>query len=221
MRLCSCAQSLAPQGGVLWSAAAACAKVAASCAVSPTRFGGKSHNVTVLHPVLRLSAEHDNDPMALQEALMEEEKHSGVSHWIGSKIPASLHHNKIWRTIFWVRSCVACALLLAQHVTGADSLLASVTSSVSMLIMPTSLLTAEPRLTMRRVRCCLAPDRYVLCAAELLPGYPRHCAHGGHLHQGGARPRGGVRHQDGGAVPLPAGLCPSDNPYCNTQSAGV
>ena len=25
--------------------------------------------------------------MALQEALLEEEKHSGVSYWIGSKIP--------------------------------------------------------------------------------------------------------------------------------------
>ena len=50
----------------------------------------------------RLSAEHDN-PAALQEALLEEEKHSGVSYWIGSKIPASVHNNKIWRTIFWVR----------------------------------------------------------------------------------------------------------------------
>jgi sodium-dependent phosphate transporter len=48
----------------------------------------------------KLSAEHDN-PMALQEALLEQEKTSGVSYWIGSKIPASVHNNKIWRTIFW------------------------------------------------------------------------------------------------------------------------
>ena len=66
---------------------------------------GGLQGVTALHCIRRLSAEHDNDPMALQEALLEEEKHSGVSHWIGSKIPMSVHNNKIWRTIFWV-SCL-------------------------------------------------------------------------------------------------------------------
>ena len=44
--------------------------------------------------------------MALQEALLEEEKGSGPFAWIGSKIPMALHNNKIWRTIFWV-SCPA------------------------------------------------------------------------------------------------------------------
>lgn len=52
----------------------------------------------------RLSAEHDNDPAALQEALLEEEKNTGPFNWIASRIPESVHNNKIWRTIFWVRS---------------------------------------------------------------------------------------------------------------------
>jgi hypothetical protein len=50
----------------------------------------------------RLSAEHE-DPIALQEALLEEEKGSGPFAWIANKIPMALHNNKIWRTIFWVR----------------------------------------------------------------------------------------------------------------------
>jgi hypothetical protein len=50
----------------------------------------------------RLAAEHE-DPVALQEALLEEEKGSGPFAWIANKIPASVHNNKIWRTFFWVR----------------------------------------------------------------------------------------------------------------------
>ena len=57
--------------------------------------------------VCRLSAEHDNNPVALQEALIAEETNSGVSAWIARRIPASFHNNKIWRTVFWVNTyCV-------------------------------------------------------------------------------------------------------------------
>jgi hypothetical protein len=52
----------------------------------------------------RLSAEHENNPVALQEALLAEEENSGVSHWIGSRIPGALKNNRVWRTIFWVRA---------------------------------------------------------------------------------------------------------------------
>lgn len=41
--------------------------------------------------------------MALQDAILEEEKGSGPFAWIANKIPASVHNNKIWRTFFWVR----------------------------------------------------------------------------------------------------------------------
>lgn len=48
----------------------------------------------------KLAAEHE-DPVALQDALLEEEKGSGPFAWIANKIPASVHNNKIWRTFFW------------------------------------------------------------------------------------------------------------------------
>jgi hypothetical protein len=51
----------------------------------------------------RLAQEHEN-PVALQEALLEMESTSGPTYWTSSKIPASVHNNKIWRTIFWVRA---------------------------------------------------------------------------------------------------------------------
>ena len=53
-------------------------------------------------PCYRLAAEHE-DPVALQEAILEEEKGRGPFAWIANKIPASVHNNKIWRTFFWVR----------------------------------------------------------------------------------------------------------------------
>jgi hypothetical protein len=53
--------------------------------------------------------------VALQEAILEEEKGHGPFAWIASKIPMSLHNNKIWRTIFWVslRSVVFWLLLMS------------------------------------------------------------------------------------------------------------
>ena len=52
----------------------------------------------------RLAADQGDNPVALQEALIEMEKDQGPSHWIGSKIPASISSSKIWRTVFWVCS---------------------------------------------------------------------------------------------------------------------
>lgn len=70
--------------------------------------------------VHRLAAEHE-DPVALQEALLEEEKGRGPFAWIGSKIPMALHNNKIWRTIFWVSrpaAGAAWAMPLSLHAKG-------------------------------------------------------------------------------------------------------
>ena len=50
----------------------------------------------------RLAADQGDNPVALQEALIELEKGKGPSHWIGSKIPTSISSSKIWRTLFWV-----------------------------------------------------------------------------------------------------------------------
>jgi hypothetical protein len=51
----------------------------------------------------RLAADQGDNPVALQDALIEMEKDQGPSHWIGSKIPTSISSSKIWRTVFWVR----------------------------------------------------------------------------------------------------------------------
>jgi hypothetical protein len=94
-------------------------------------------------PCARLAAEHD-DPAALQEALIEEEKGHGPFAWIASKIPAGVHNNKIWRTIFWVRSppCEAAAPGHAGQKQG---------------------LVAVLNLTHLRFMACMAEDEMLLC----------------------------------------------------------
>lgn len=57
----------------------------------------------LLPPMSRLAADQGDNPVALQDALIELEKDKGPSHWIGSKIPASISSSKIWRAVFWVR----------------------------------------------------------------------------------------------------------------------
>jgi sodium-dependent phosphate transporter len=49
----------------------------------------------------KLAADQGDNPLALQEALIEMESTQGPSYWIGSKIPAGVKDSKIWRTIFW------------------------------------------------------------------------------------------------------------------------
>ena len=94
-----------------------CPPAQGQCTSRPAKQRRAKRLCAIVH---RLAAEHE-DPVALQEALLEEEKGRGPFAWIASKIPIALHNNKIWRTIFWVSrpaAGIAWALLLSRHARG-------------------------------------------------------------------------------------------------------